>query len=143
MTDEYPAKLACELRASIFWALVILGTNSMLIADIFFSLIFFTRTFSLKGSKKLINKVPGLILSISSSCKFLTEHMRLASKNPSSRETIFTPIAAKSSSEVPMCSEKDFSIKILRPNFKNFSAVSKVKETLFSISGSLGKKIFI
>ena len=30
MTETYPAKLACELRTSIFCALVILGMNSIL-----------------------------------------------------------------------------------------------------------------
>ena len=54
ITAEYPAKLACELNASIFCALVILGTSSMLIELISAEAKSDTRSFSLKGSKKLI-----------------------------------------------------------------------------------------
>ena len=112
-------------------------------ADIFFSLIFLTRDFSLKGSRKLTNKVLSLILPNSFSVRFLTLQTISDEAKPSSRFNVFTPRSSKSLSLLPRCSAKDFSIEILKPLSKNFLADSKVKETLVSDSGSFGKKIFI
>ena len=109
----------------------------------FFSLIFLTRDFSLKGSKKLTNKVPALIFSNSSSLIFRTEQIISALENPSSLEETLTPKSSKSFSLLPKCSAKDFSMETSKPLSRNFFADSKVKETLVSNSGSFGKKIFI
>ena len=54
ITAAYPAKLAWELKASIFCALVILGTNSILIELTPTEANSDTICFSLNGSRKLI-----------------------------------------------------------------------------------------
>ena len=115
----------------------------MLIEEIDFFLNSSINCFSLNGSKKLIASVSGFIFAISSNDNLFRLHMMLADFSPSSLDTIFIEFSSINFSNKASCRFIFSWIDKFMFFFKNFCAVSPVRENLVSLSCSLGKKMFM